>query len=84
MVDGQRRELLIGCGSRRDKIIHAGGFERWGSLTTLDFMERNKPDVLWDLETLPYPFPADEFDEIHAYEVLEHIGDQGDWKTFFG
>lgn len=23
------------------------------------------------------------FDEIHAYEVLEHIGAQGDYKTFF-
>ena len=29
------------------------------------------------------PFKDGEFDEIHAYEVLEHIGAQGDYKTFF-
>ena len=26
---------------------------------------------------------VEEFDEIHAYEVLEHIGIQGDYKGFF-
>ena len=29
------------------------------------------------------PWAADHFDEIHAYEVLEHIGDQGDYRKFF-
>ncbi len=29
-------------------------------------------------------FPDDNlFDEIHAYEVLEHVGTQGDYKRFF-
>jgi SAM-dependent methyltransferase len=32
---------------------------------------------------LPYPFPDNEFDEIHAYEVLEHTGMQGDYHFFF-
>lgn len=27
---------------------------------------------------------GDYFDEIHAYEVLEHIGAQGDFRLFFG
>lgn len=29
------------------------------------------------------PFENDKFYEIHAYEVLEHIGQQGDYKKFF-
>jgi SAM-dependent methyltransferase len=31
----------------------------------------------------PYPFPEHTFDGVHAYEVLEHLGQQGDYKTFF-
>ena len=42
-----------------------------------------KPDIVWDLENLPYPLAESEFDEIHAYEVLEHVGKQGDWRFFF-
>jgi hypothetical protein len=36
-----------------------------------------------DLEQLPLPFQDDAFNEIHAYEVLEHTGRQGDWRFFF-
>lgn len=40
---------------------------------------------MWDLNKLPYSFAQDdEFDEIHAYDVLEHLGTQGDYKFFFG
>lgn len=39
--------------------------------------------VLWNLEQLPLPFEDSTFDEIHAYEVLEHLGTQGDFKFFF-
>ena len=76
-------ELLIGCGSRREKCVFLPGRESWGRLTTLDFNQDHAPDVAWDLEKLPYPFASDSFDEIHAYEVLEHLGAQGDWRSFF-
>jgi predicted SAM-dependent methyltransferase len=32
---------------------------------------------------LSLPFKDNEFDEIHAYQVLEHLGQQGDYKLFF-
>lgn len=32
---------------------------------------------------LRLPFVTDTFDEVHAYEVLEHIGAQGDFRAFF-
>lgn len=76
------RELLIGCGASRVKQIGITSRD-WANLTTLDINPRHEPDVVHDLEKLPYPFEDAQFDEIHAYEVLEHTGAQGDWR-FFG
>jgi len=41
--------------------------------------------VLWMMMTRRgmLPFKSEEFDEIHAYEILEHYGSQGDFKGFF-
>lgn len=50
---------------------------------TLDNNTFHSPDVVWDLEVMPLPFEDNAFDEIHAYDVLEHTGQQGDWKFFF-
>lgn len=77
------RELLIGCGSSRIKQLVYGGRSEWGGLTTLDHNDHHKPDVVHDMESLPLPFDDDSFDEIHAYECLEHVGRQGDWRFFF-
>jgi len=30
-----------------------------------------------------YQIREDFFDEVHAYEVLEHLGRQGDYRSFF-
>ena len=75
-------ELLIGCGASREKRIHRGNAE-WSALTTLDINSSHKPDVVHNLDELPYPFADEQFDEIHAYDVLEHTGKQGDWRFFF-
>jgi hypothetical protein len=32
---------------------------------------------------LPLPFADESFDEIHAYHVLEHTGQMGDYRWFF-
>jgi SAM-dependent methyltransferase len=85
----ERKELLLGCSAdgptTRKKVcswepkIPAD----WTNLVTLDMTAEHKPDVVHDLEILPYPFADNEFDEVHAYEVLEHTGAQGDWRFFF-
>jgi SAM-dependent methyltransferase len=72
------KSLLLGSGNSVERRIGGGEFT---DLTTLDLQGA---DVLHDLNDLPYPFQDDEFDEIHAYEVLEHCGAQGDVKFFFG
>jgi SAM-dependent methyltransferase len=76
-------ELLIGCGHSRDKKLVFRGRSAWEGLTTLDRYAECEPDVVWDLEQIPLPFAPDQFDEIHAYCVLEHCGRQGDWRFFF-
>ena len=76
-------ELLIGCGRDRNKRIWLGGKQAFEHLTTLDINRDHDPDVVHDLTKLPLPFPNNAFDEIHAYEVLEHTGQQGDYKFFF-
>ena len=78
-----KRELLIGCGSSREKRMTCDGSRTWSALTTLDYNADHTPDIVWDLHDLPLPFGDASFDEIHAYEVLEHVGTQGDWRTFF-
>jgi SAM-dependent methyltransferase len=77
-------ELLVGCGNnRRKKVTFAKIPETWVELITLDVDPSTKPMVLHDLNQVPYPFDDDTFDEVHAYEVLEHCGRQGDWRFFF-
>lgn len=79
-----RRELLIGCGNSRDKRISSEKIPKeWSNLTTLDVRPASGADVIHDLNVLPYPFGDNTFDEIHAYEVLEHCGRQGDSEFFF-
>lgn len=76
-------ELLIGCGSRHEKDIYVNERKQWTNLVTLDINADHRPDVIWDLTRVPLPFEDDTFDEIHAYEVLEHVGTQGDYRFFF-
>jgi len=72
------RDLLLGCGSRRDWRFNVAGRTGWGELTTLDNVASHKPDVVHDLRKPKLPFADDSFDLLAAFEVLEHIGQQGD------
>lgn len=72
--------LLIGAGNSRIKKLGGGA---WSDLVTLDIDPGTNPDVVWDLNDVPLPFAADTFVQVHAYDVLEHVGRQGDWKWWF-
>jgi len=77
-------ELLLGCGNDRSKrVVFDEISEGWTDLVTLDMDPSCKPDVVHDMDEIPLPFDDDMFHEIHAYEVLEHTGFQGDWRFFF-
>ena len=76
-------ELLIGCGNSRDKRLKPRANDSWTELVTMDHDPQCGADVIHDLEDLPWPFADNSFDEVHAYEVLEHLGRQGDYRAFF-
>ena len=87
-----KKYLIIGCGNSLDKRISFSSTKgndspemdfSGGLVTTVDHTEAVNPDILADLNILPYDFGED-YDEIHAYEVLEHCGAQGDGDFFFG
>jgi SAM-dependent methyltransferase len=77
------RELLIGCGNSRRKKLTFTDNPHFDDLTTMDHDPNCGADVVHDLDVFPWPFEDDSFDEVHAYCVLEHLGRQGDYKSFF-
>ena len=76
-------ELLLGCGSSRTRRLMVEGREDWSRLVTVDLNPAHRPEVVADLDRAPWPFEDDTFRELHAYEVLEHLGQQGDARSFF-
>ena len=76
-------ELMLGCGHSRVRQITTNGQAAWRDLVTLDLYADCGADVVHDLNVMPYPLDSEGFDEIHAYDVIEHIGKQGDYLSFF-
>lgn len=78
------RNLLLGCGRDWGKKIYVRGDEAWhGDLVKIDMNPECGADVVWNLDCRPLPFGDAEFDQIHAYDSLEHWGHQGDWRGWF-
>ncbi len=73
--------LILGAGHNSGKSVDPK--QTWETVITLDMEPSTKPDIVHNLERLPWPLPDNQFDEVHAYEVLEHFGSQGDYKAFF-
>ena len=60
-----QRKLNLGCGS--DIRPPSDGW------VNLDSAKLPGVDAVWDIEKLPLPFGAEEFDEILANDILEHV-----------
>jgi len=81
-----KKSLLLGCGNSRDKKIQYPDANWIGELTTLDMNPNCGADIVLDLDGYAgarLPFDDNQFDELAAYDVLEHIGSQGDWRGWF-
>lgn len=59
-----KKILDLGCGTRK----------RPGAVG-LDNNPKTAADVIHDLNSFPYPFASDSFDEICADNVIEHLGE---------
>jgi hypothetical protein len=84
-VDGmpRRKELLLGCGSRTTKDLYVDGRSTFENVVRLDYRPSHNPDIVHDLRVHPLPFDSEMFDEVHAYDVLEHLARQGNYEFFF-
>lgn len=86
-----KRDSVLVLGAGNSRLQHIIVDEKLGPLfddnfekvVTLDKDEASKPDIQWNLEGFPWPLPSEYFDEVHAYEVLEHLGGMGDYEAFF-
>lgn len=58
-----KKVLNLGCGRRK-----------MAGAVNVDFFAE-EADVRHNLDTFPYPFNDEEFDEIHAWNVIEHLKD---------
>lgn len=78
--------LLLGAGNSRIKHVSLNFNDHWiEPLVTLDMDAASEPDILMDISGRGWvlPFGPETFDEVHAYEVLEHLAPQGDYLSFF-
>jgi SAM-dependent methyltransferase len=56
------------------KILHLGAGEKYDPLcVNLDLVASTKPDIVHNLDVFPWPLPEDHFEEVRAYDVLEHL-----------
>jgi predicted SAM-dependent methyltransferase len=66
-------------------LIPGGSSAEWDQLTTVDIDPNCGADIVMDLDA-SYGWdrlPSERYDEVHAYEVLEHLGSLGDAARFF-
>ena len=82
-----QRCLMLGAGHKkpcRKLMAPTSVSEEETEWTTLDYyVPADIKYNLWDLCLTDPLLPSGEFDEIHAYEVLEHFGQQGNVEHFF-
>ena len=82
--------LMLGAGHtplKRKFAAPTSALESDTEWVSLDMNPDCKSDILFELglieKSQQIPVAAESFNEIHAYDVLEHYGTQGDYKGFF-
>lgn len=62
MNKNEQKKLNLGCGEHKKE-----------GYVNVDWSPLNNPDVVQDLNAMPYAFENDSFDVIEAFHVLEHL-----------
>jgi SAM-dependent methyltransferase len=67
-----RPELLEALG--KYTILNLGaGRKRRSDAVNVDLVADTNPELVWDLNRLPWPLPSDHFREVLAADVIEHL-----------
>ena len=61
-VPADCRKLCLGSGRKKQE-----------NAVNVDLVASTGPDICHDLNHTPWPLPDDQFDECHAYDVIEHL-----------
>lgn len=84
------KALVLGSGHANDPKHQGGEFHirvpyagPITEITRVDYSPDSNADVIFDLNQKPWPFEDNTFDEVHAYNIMEHLGHQGDARAFF-
>jgi SAM-dependent methyltransferase len=57
-------------------ILHLGSGRKYhADAVNVDLVAETGPDLVHDLNRLPWPLPGNRFREVWAYDVLEHLDD---------
>lgn len=60
---------------QKTKLVLGAAGKSHPDALTLDIEPSHHPDVVWDLNRLPWPFKNSQFSEITCHHVLEHLQD---------
>lgn len=56
------------------KILHLGcGFNKKSGAIGVDILKSTKADIIHDLNVFPYPIGSNQFDEVIAENIMEHL-----------
>jgi SAM-dependent methyltransferase len=60
--------------TKKKQVLHLGcGDTKKSGAIGVDIMKDSAADVIHNLNKFPYPFQDDQFDEIYAINILEHL-----------
>ncbi len=73
MFDAQVENVFPLKAIQYDRLNLGCGLKHEPRAVNLDVTTETSPDVVHDLNSLPWPFPDNHFREVLAYDCLEHL-----------
>jgi SAM-dependent methyltransferase len=69
-----KESLELSSALEKFSVLNLGaGRKRRSDALNVDLVADTNPELVWDLNRLPWPLPSNHFREILAYDVIEHL-----------